>query len=77
MSSSMPHMQIENLELRALEERHHLHERATELKSKITETRDTLSVERQTREHFGPAALAAAGVGLLSGFLFAGIFTQR
>ena len=77
MSSSMPHMQIENLELRALEERHHLHERATELKSKITETRDTLSVERQTREHFGPAALAAAGVGLLSGFFFAGIFTQR
>lgn len=79
--SAEPHLQIENLELRALEERHHLHERATELKSKITEARETLtetmSVERQARRHFGPAALAATGVGLLSGFLFAGIFTER
>ncbi|HEY3703823.1 MAG TPA: hypothetical protein VGL22_02110 [Terracidiphilus sp.] len=77
MSTSMPHMQIENLELRALEQRHHLHERAAELKSKITETRETLSVERQTRRHFGPAAVLAAGVSMLSGFLFAGVFTER
>ncbi|UWZ86884.1 hypothetical protein [Occallatibacter riparius] len=75
--STMPHMQIENLELRALEERHLLHERANELKTKLAATRETLDVEKQARKHFGPAALIVAGVGLVSGFAFAGIFTER
>ena len=74
--STTPDMPIENLELRALEERHHLHDCATELKSKISATRGTLSVENQTRQHFGPAALIAAGVGLLSGYVCAAFFTE-
>jgi hypothetical protein len=77
----MSTMPMDNLEMRALEERHHLHQRATELKTKITTTRenlrDNLSVTRQSREHFVPAALIATAAGLLSGYLFTGMFTER
>jgi hypothetical protein len=81
----MSTMPMDNLEMRALEERHHLHQRATELKTKITtkitttreNLRDNLSVTRQSREHFVPAALIATAAGLLSGYLFTGMFTER
>ena len=67
----------DNLELRALEERRQLHERATELKSKISETRDNLSLTNQSRQHFTPAALIAGAVAILAGYMVAGIFTER
>ena len=75
--STLPNTQIVDLYRRALEERHHLHDRATELKSKIVATRESLSVESQTREHFGPAALIVAALGLLSGYVCGGAFTTR
>jgi hypothetical protein len=68
---------VENLELRATEQRHHLHERATELKSKIDETREHLSITKQSRENFGPAALIVSAVGLLAGYTLTGMFTSR
>ena len=68
---------VENLELRAMEQRKHLHERATELKSKIDVTRENLSITKQSREHFAPAALIVSAVGLLAGYALTGIFTSR
>ena len=68
---------MDNLELRALEERKQLHERAAELKSKLSETRENLSIDSQSRKHFGAAAAVAGVTGILAGFTFAGFFTRR
>ncbi len=68
---------LENLELQALEQRKHLHERATELKSKITATRDRLDPTRNAREHFTGLAITAAAIGLLSGYAAASLFIKE
>lgn len=75
--SGQPVTPIENLELRALEQRQQLHQRATELKSKIDDTRENLSLTNQSREHFAPAAVAASLLGLVAGYAFTGMFTSR
>lgn len=68
---------VENLELRAMEQRTQLHERATELKSKLEVTRENLSLTNQSRQHFAPAAVVASAVGLIAGYALTGIFTSR
>jgi hypothetical protein len=72
---------VDKLEMRAMEERQRLHDRATELKSKLEGTRENLrenlSVEKQSREHFGPAAVMVSVVGLLAGYAVTGMFTGR
>lgn len=72
---------VEQLELRAREERQQLHQRATELKTKFEVTRENmrenLSLTNQSREHFGAAALAVSVAGLLAGYTITGIFTGR
>jgi hypothetical protein len=72
---------VDKLEMRAREERQRLHARATELKSKIEGTRESLrenlSVEKQSREHFGPAAVIVSVAGLLAGYAVTGMFTGR
>ena len=70
-------MPIANLEQRAREERALLHERATELKTKVHHVRENLDVNRNARRYFGPAAAILAGVGLLFGYAAAGLFTDR
>lgn len=77
----MTEERVDKLELRALEERQRLHERATELKSKLETTRENLrenlSLTNQSREHFGTAALMVSVVGLLAGYAVSGMFTSR
>ncbi len=68
---------IEDLERRALEERRELHERATELKTKVQDVRQNLDPTRNARRHFGAAAAILAGVGLLLGYAFTGLFTDH
>jgi hypothetical protein len=68
---------VDDLALKAIEQRHQLHERAEELKEKIQVTREKLDIKRNARERFTGAAVVAAAVGLLSGFASGGMFTRR
>jgi hypothetical protein len=73
----MSTLSIETLELRALEQRNHLHDQAAELKTKIDATRQKLDIANHTRQHFFRTAAVVAAVGLLSGYAVGGAFTAR
>jgi hypothetical protein len=65
------------LEQRAAEQRRRLHNSVGELRSSVTEAvREKLDFKRYLREYMGPAATAAAIVGLLLGYHTAGMFTR-
>lgn len=68
---------VDDLALKAIEQRHQLHERAEELKEKIQVTREKLDIRRNAREKFAGAAAVVAGIGLLTGFATGGMFTRR
>ena len=68
---------VDDLALKAIEQRHQLHERAEELKEKIKVTRERLDVKRNAREKFGTLSAVVAAVGLLTGFAMGGVFTRR
>ncbi|MCU1299804.1 MAG: hypothetical protein JWQ87_88 [Candidatus Sulfotelmatobacter sp.] len=68
---------LDNLELRALEQRNHLHHTATELKTQITAVREKMNVARNAREHLIGATMIVAAFSLLSGYGFAGMFTRN
>ena len=70
-------MSTEELKLRALGQRYQLHERASELKDKITAARERLDVNRNAREHFGAAVGIAAGVALAVGYALGGALVRR
>jgi hypothetical protein len=74
---SAPSQPVENLHLRAIEQRNQLHHTTAELKAKIVETRERFDVPRNLRRHFPAAAVIAAAVGLLSGFGFGGMLARR
>ena len=62
-----------DLEAKAADDRRRLHTSVEELRSHL---RDTLDVNKNTREHLGLACAAAALVGLTAGYAFTGIFTD-
>ena len=68
---------LENLELRALEQRNRLHQTATELKTKITVVREKLDVATNAREHFTAAAMVVGALCLVSGYGVGGMFTRH
>ena len=72
---------VENLELRALEQRNQLHRTGMELRSEVQEkiaaTREKFDISRNAREHMLGASLVLGLVGLLSGYSFAGMFTRN
>jgi hypothetical protein len=68
---------VDDLALKAIEQRHQLHERAEELKGKVQVAREKLDVKKNAREKFAGAAAVAAAVVLLSGFASGGMFTRR
>jgi len=68
---------LENLERLALEQRNHLHDRTTELKSKVNEAREKLDPKRNVREHFVGIALFACAISLFSGYAVTGLFTRE
>ena len=75
--SDMNALPLENLELRALEERNQLHDRATELKGKISETRDRFDPRTIARDHCTGVAIVTGTVSLLCGYAAAGLFTRE
>lgn len=62
---------IEQLELRAVEERREIHARAEELKEKIFQAREKLDPTRQLREHRFAVAMGVGAASLLIGSLIA------
>lgn len=72
--SSLP---VENLQQRAIEQRQQLHQTTSELRAKIIETREQLSVKRNVRQHFPTVALIVAAVGLLTGYGFGDTLARR
>jgi hypothetical protein len=72
--SSQP---VQNLELRAMEQRNRLHQTTSELKAKLSATREQLDVPRQIRRHYRPVALAVAAIALLAGLGVGGMLTRR
>ena len=62
------------LELRAAEQRRRLHNSVAELREQV---REKMDVKKNVREYIGPAAGAAALVGLIMCWGFTGMFTRR
>ncbi len=67
---------LEDLQLRALEQRNQLHQTVAELKNKVSVTRKRFDVHRNLREHFGAAAGIAAALSFLLGYGVGAMFTQ-
>jgi hypothetical protein len=72
--SSIP---IEDLQLRAVEQRARLHRTATDLREEVLRTRDKLSFSKQAHEHVITMSLMAGVLGLASGYALGGLFTRR
>lgn len=54
--------QVQNLELRAMEQRNQLHQRVTELKQKVSDVREKLDIKKKVARHVPATSLIAAGV---------------
>jgi len=61
------------LELRAHDERQRLQSSVLELRSRI---RENMDVTKNAREHVWLASAVVAGLGILSGYAVAGLFTR-
>lgn len=72
--SSQP---VENLHLRAIEQRNQLHRTTSELKAKISETREQFDLSHNIRRHLAGAAAILAAIGLLSGYGVGGMLTHH
>jgi hypothetical protein len=68
--SSLP---IDDLERQAAADRRQLDSSVVELKDRV---KDRLDIKAMLREHVGPAAGVLALVGLVLGFVIAGVFTR-
>jgi hypothetical protein len=68
---------VDNLELRALEQRERIHKTALELMSKVDRTKEQLSATNLVREHFGGASAVVSALAFVLGYAFAGIFTRE
>jgi len=72
----MSTLPIENLELRALEQRNRLHKTADDLKTNLAAARQKLNKSRNAREHFVGAVILSL-LGFFSGYGLAGMFTDH
>ena len=54
--------QVQNLELRAMEQRNQLHQSVTELKQKVYDVREKLDIKKKVGRHVTAASLIATGV---------------
>lgn len=68
---------MDDLEQRAAEQRRHFHGIADEVKTRIDETREDLTLKNQCRKRFWGAAGIACAASLLFGYSFTGMFTSR
>lgn len=69
-----PTVPTDILELRAAEQRKRLHESVIEFRQQV---QNKFDVRKKAQQYLWPAAGAAALVGLVLGYGFTGIFTDR
>jgi hypothetical protein len=69
----MSTLPLQDLQLRAVDERRRLQSSLVELKSRI---RENMDVKRNAREHVWLASGILAAFGLLSGYAITGLFTR-
>jgi hypothetical protein len=67
---------VENLQLRAVEQRRQIHETAEELKGKISEAKEKLDVTRNLRDHLFAVAMTLGATALLIGTMIARRFKR-
>jgi len=68
---------VEGLQAKAVEQRTRIHQTADELRTKVAHTREKFDPTRNAREHLGIACLGVGAFGLLAGYAFGGLFTDR
>ncbi|HXM65243.1 MAG TPA: hypothetical protein VN911_00820 [Candidatus Acidoferrum sp.] len=68
---------LDQLEIRALQQRDQVHGTIEELKGKVEEARAKLDVNTIARNHLLGASLVVSAIGFLSGYGLAGLFTRR
>ena len=68
---------VENLELRAVEQRNRLHQTTSELKGKISETREQLDPAQKCAGALWRHRCRSCALALLVGYGIAGMFTRR
>jgi hypothetical protein len=68
---------IDNLQLKALEQRAELHQSASELREQLSAARNRLRISKQAREHLAVACGLASLVALFAGFGIAGVFVRN
>ena len=68
---------VENLELRAMEQRTRIHKTADELKNKVVAAREKYDVTNLSREHFVGASVFISLLGFIAGYSMTGIFTDH
>ena len=67
---------VDQLEMRALEERQQIHQSVEALKSQVTQARQALDPKRNARKYFLGASIAVSALAFLSGYGLAGAFTE-
>lgn len=73
----MSTMPIEDMQLRAIEQRKELHKTISDLREKVSHARERLKFSEQARRHLSAASALAALVGLAAGYACAGLFTRH
>ena len=68
---------VENLELRAIEQRNELHQTTTELKEKLATARQKLDVSATLRQYFVSASVIVSCLALIAGYGTGGMFLRR
>jgi len=68
---------VENLELRAIEQRNELHQTTAELKEKLATARQKLDLSAHLRQHFVPASVIVSCLALIAGYGAGGMFPRR
>jgi len=68
---------VENLELRAIEQRNELHQTTTELKEKLATARQKLDLSANLRQHFVSASVIVSCLALIAGYGAGGMFPRR
>ena len=68
---------VENLELRAIEQRNEIHHTTAELKEKIAIARQKYDISANLRQRFIAIAIVVSCLSLIGGYGAGGIFARR
>jgi hypothetical protein len=68
--------QVQNLELRAMEQRNQLHHSVTELRQKVSDVREKFDIKKNLQRHAMATALVSAAFVVLSSIVLARSFDR-